>query len=59
MKVTDQLTDYELSLLMALVEMEKRRIRPDSKEDEVLHQRLLDLGMIQGKLLVMQRELRG
>ena len=56
-KVSDPLKLDEIILLEALVEMEVRRIKPLSEDDKILYNRLLDLGMIKGKLHTMKREL--
>lgn len=56
-KIDDPLVLDEIRLIEALVEMEVRRIKPLSKDDKILYNRLLDLGMIKGKLHTMKREL--
>lgn len=56
-KVTDPLELDEIRLMEALVEMEVRRIKSLSEDDKILYNRLLDLGMIKGKLQTMKREL--
>lgn len=56
-KVTDPLELDEIRLLEALVEMEVRRLKPICEDDEILYNRLLDLGMIKGKLQTIKREL--
>lgn len=57
-RIIDQLTLGEIAQIEILLEMEVIRMKSLGEDDEVAHNRLLELGMIKGKLNTMKRDIK-